>query len=80
MTRDAILPLRRSVDDSHALMNCRTKTDVGFVVLGYNPDVWGPRIVSQENIPRILPLGFVFHASWKKTSEDVRSPDWPGRV
>jgi hypothetical protein len=23
-------------------MNCRTKTDIGFVVLGYNPDGWGP--------------------------------------
>jgi hypothetical protein len=37
-------------------MNRRTKTDIGFVVLGYNPDGWarlGYRIVSQENIPRM---------------------------
>jgi hypothetical protein len=40
MTRDATSPPRPSVDDSHALMNCRYETDVGFVILGYKPDGW----------------------------------------
>ena len=79
------MPPRPSVDDSHALMNRRTKTDIGFVVLGYNPDGWarlGYRIVSQENIPRILPLGFVFHAlagRRRRTSAVLFSWDGLGR-
>lgn len=63
MTRDATLPPRRSVGDSHALMNSRTKpTSASSWLQPRRLGSLANRIVSQENIPGILPRGFVSRA------------------